>query len=214
MAKIIAENIFCCIFAICGGQRLYDKITAYPALATKYSDDHLSCGEESLIPEYVFGEIVSLHQPSSQVLKGIASRNFAAAVNLFTEAFQEEADAETLIYLNNAKIKLQFPAKKIYTIAVAVPLERRTAIGLEILQGVAQAQTEALEKGQPLRIIIADDSNRQDSKTTMDNNARKIAQELIKYRDLLAVVGHYSSEATKQSLPIYTSSRGIVNFCH
>jgi eukaryotic-like serine/threonine-protein kinase len=68
-------------------------------------------------------------------------------------------------------------------------------------------QTQALKNGQPLRIIIADDSNRDDSKA--GNNARKIAQELVKYPDLLAVLGNYSSEATKQSLPIYTQA-GVV----
>ncbi|MHC5825154.1 MAG: ABC transporter substrate-binding protein, partial [Nostoc sp.] len=111
-----------------------------------------------------------------------------------------DSNPETLIYLNNAKIQSQFPADKIRTIAVAVPLESSTDTGLEILRGAAQAQTEALKNGLPLRIIIADDRNHNDSKA---------AQKLVKYPDLLAVLGHYSSEATKQALPIYTKA-GVV----
>ncbi|MEH1925978.1 MAG: ABC transporter substrate-binding protein [Nostoc sp.] len=37
----------------------------------------------------------------------------------------------------------------------------------------------------------------------------KVAQKLVKYPDLLAVLGHYSSEATKQALSIYTKA-GVV----
>ncbi|MEH2002374.1 MAG: bifunctional serine/threonine-protein kinase/ABC transporter substrate-binding protein [Nostoc sp.] len=193
----------CSILLLVGAKWLYEARTL--AQTCDYIlDDHLSCGEESLIPASFLGN----DQSSKQLaIEQYRSKNFSEAARLFETAFNQKSDPETLIYLNNAKIQMQFPAGQIRTIAVAVPLERRTAIGLEILRGAAQAQTEVLKNGQPLRMIIADDSNRDDTKA--GNDARKIAQKSVKYPDLLAVLGHYSSEATKQALPIYTKA-GVV----
>ncbi|MCC5624558.1 bifunctional serine/threonine-protein kinase/ABC transporter substrate-binding protein [Nostoc sp. CHAB 5715] len=196
----------CGVLLFVVAKSLYEAITL--AQTCDYiPDDHLSCGEESLIPASYWGN----GQPplaKQLAIEEYRSKNFSAAYDLFKTAFNQESDPETLIYLNNAKIQMQFPAALIRTIAVAVPLERRTTIGLEILKGAAQAQTEALKNGLSLRIIIANDSNRDDSKA--GNDARKIAQQLVKYSDLLAVLGHYSSEATKQSLPIYTQARVVL----
>ncbi|MCW5315482.1 ABC transporter substrate-binding protein [Nostoc sp. KVJ3] len=195
----------CGILLFVGAKWLYEAITL--AHTCDYIlDDHLSCGEESLIPASYWGN----DQPplaKQLAIEQYRIRNFSAAESLFKTAFNQEPDPETLIYLNNSKIQIQFPAAQIRTIAVAAPLERRTTTGLEILTGAAQAQTQALKNGQPLRMIIADDNNRDDSKA--GNNARKVAQKLVNYPDLLAVLGHYSSEATKQSLPIYTQA-GVV----
>ncbi|MCC5668310.1 bifunctional serine/threonine-protein kinase/ABC transporter substrate-binding protein [Nostoc sp. CHAB 5784] len=195
----------CAVLLFVGAKWLYEATTL--AQTCDYiPDDHLSCGEESLIPASYWGD----HQPpvSKQLaIEKYGSRNFLEAKDLFETAFNQESDPETLIYLNNAKIQMQFPANKIRTIAVAVPLRRRTAVGLEMLRGAAQAQTEVLKKGQPLRMIIADDNNRDDKKA--ENNALKVAEKLVKYPDLLAVLGHNSSEATKQSLQTYTQA-GVV----
>jgi ABC-type branched-subunit amino acid transport system substrate-binding protein/predicted Ser/Thr protein kinase len=196
----------CGVLLFVVAKSLYEAITL--AQTCNYiPDDHLSCGEESLIPASYWGN----DQPplaKQLAIEQYRSKNFSAAYDLFKTAFNQESDPETLIYLNNAKIQMQFPPVQIRTIAVAVPLERRTTIGLEILKGAAQAQTEALKNGLSLRMIIANDSNRDDSKA--GNDARKIAQQLVKYSDLLAVLGHYSSEATKQSLPIYTQARVVL----
>lgn len=197
----------CCVLLFVGDNGVYEKkkITL-PQTCDYIEDDHLSCGEESLIPASYWG--IDQPPPEKQLaIEEYRSKNFSAAESLFKTAFNQESDPETLIYLNNAKIQMQFSAAQIRTIAVAVPLERFTTIGLEILKGAAQAQTQALNNGQPLRMIIADDNNRDDSKAK--NNARKVAQKLVKYPDLLAVLGHYSSEATKQALPIYTQT-GVV----
>ncbi|MCC5629105.1 bifunctional serine/threonine-protein kinase/ABC transporter substrate-binding protein [Nostoc sphaeroides CHAB 2801] len=196
----------CGVLLFVGAKWVYEVITLAPT-CDYIQDDHLSCGEESLIPASYWGTNDQPPQTKQLAIEQYHSKNFSAAKDLFITAFNQESDPETLIYLNNAKIQMQFPAAKIRTIAVAVPLERRTTIGLETLRGAAQAQTEALKNGLPLRIIIADDSNRDDSKA--GNDARKIAQKLVKYSDLLAVLGHNSSEATKQALPIYTKA-GVV----
>jgi eukaryotic-like serine/threonine-protein kinase len=195
----------CGVLLILSAKWVYEKITL--AQTCDYiEDDYLSCGEESLIPPSFWG----IHKPplaKQLAIDQYRSKNFSAAYALFKIAFNQESNPETLIYLNNAKIEIQFPAAQIRTIAVAVPLERRTDTGLEILKGAAQAQTEALKNGLPLRMIIADDNNLADSK--VGNNARKIAQKLVKYPDLLAVLGHHSSEATERALPIYDHA-GIV----
>jgi ABC-type branched-subunit amino acid transport system substrate-binding protein len=200
-------SITCSVLLLINGKPIYEQMTI-PRTCDRILYDHLSCGEESLIPSSFWGN----SQPPLEKQLGIEKyrqQKLIEAKKLLEKAFKQEADAETLIYLNNTKIQIKFPTYKIYTIAVAVPLERRTSIGLDILRGVAQAQTEAINKGQPLRIIIADDSNRQNSPSTIENDAGKVAQNLVKYGDLLAVIGHYSSEATKQSLPIY-SQAGLV----
>ncbi|MEH2323704.1 MAG: bifunctional serine/threonine-protein kinase/ABC transporter substrate-binding protein [Nostoc sp.] len=195
----------CVVLLFVGAKWLYEAITL--AQTCDYIlGDHLSCGEESLIPASF---LVNDHPPPAKQLaiEQYSRKNFLAAKDLFKTAFNQDSNPETLIYLNNAKIQSQFPAAQIRTIAVAVPLESSTDKGLEILRGAAQAQTEALKNGLPLRMIIADDSNRDHSKA--ENDARKIAQKLVKYPDLLAVLGHYSSEATKQALQIYAHA-GVV----
>jgi eukaryotic-like serine/threonine-protein kinase len=195
----------CGVLLILSAKWVYEKITL--AQTCDYiEDDYLSCGEESLIPPS-FSGIRKPPLAKQLAIEQYRSKNFSAAYALFKIAFNQESNPETLIYLNNAKIQSQFPAAKIRTIAVAVPLESFPTIGLEILKGAAQAQTEALKNGLPLRMIIADDNNLADS--ISGNNAHKIAQKLVKYPDLLAVLGHYSSEATKQALPIY-SKTGVV----
>jgi eukaryotic-like serine/threonine-protein kinase len=197
--------IACGVFFTIGAELLY-KQTTLPGSCDYVLEDNLSCGEEILIPD----NFTESNQPpveKQSAIEQYRAKNFPDAISLFEIAFDKQPDPETLIYLNNAKIQTQFTTDKIHTIAVAVPLGRSTAKGLEILRGIAQAQTLILQTGQPLRILIADDHNRADSNT--GNNARLIAQRLVKYRDLLAVVGHYSSDATRQTLSIYHQA-GVV----
>jgi ABC-type branched-subunit amino acid transport system substrate-binding protein len=197
--------IACGVLLTIGSKLIYEK-TALPLICDNVLEDNLSCGEEILIPD----NFTESNQPPVEKRSAIEqyrAKNFPDAIHLFTIAFNQQPDPETLIYLNNAKIQTQFTTDKIHTIAVTVPLGRSTIRGLEILRGIAQAQTLILQSGQPLRILIADDHNRADSNT--GNNARRIAKKLVKYRDLLSVVGHFSSDATKQTLPIYHKA-GIV----
>ncbi|MBU7581894.1 MAG: ABC transporter substrate-binding protein [Nostoc sp. TH1S01] len=197
----------CGFLLMLGATWLHNTITTPPNTCDHVEGDFLSCGEESLIPASFWRN----YQPPANkqfAIDAYRNKDFVKAESLFTSAFNKQPDPETLIYLNNTKIQIKFPANKIYTIAVAVPLERSTTIGLEILMGAAQAQTEALKNGQPLRIVIADDSNRDESKAR--NNARKVAEKLVKYTDLLAVVGHNTSDATKQALPFYEKAQIVL----
>jgi branched-chain amino acid transport system substrate-binding protein len=103
---------------------------------------------------------------------------------------------DTLIYLWNSKIG----KAKHLTIAVSVPISSNLNIAQEILRGVAQAQDEINTaggiQGQKVQVMIVDDQN--DSGT-----AAKVADELVKQAEVLAVVGHNASDASVAAAPIY-----------
>jgi eukaryotic-like serine/threonine-protein kinase len=183
---------------------------------TSSNGDDISCGEKIL----TYGKpktspkangskamrdaylAIEKHDPVS------AQHFFAEAKSLFKEALDKDPnDPEVRIYYNNARI--QADGKEFYTIAVAVPLNGSPGAisdsgdkgnrGLEILRGVAQAQEEAYnsESKFRLRVLIGDDHN--DEK----KDAPSIASEFGKRSDILAVVGHYTSEGTAATLCIY-----------
>lgn len=157
--------------------------------------DGISCGEEILT-------------------RGLSSPEKKAGVNAFAQGKYPEAvawlekarqkwpeDPETLVYLNNA----QLAVKKIpfYTIAVSVPLGNHSDggdAGKEILRGVAQLQKQVNQhqslKGFGLRVVVADDYNNPE-------RSQQIANKLVAQPEILAVVGHYSSDNTRAALPIY-----------
>ncbi|MGK7877886.1 MAG: ABC transporter substrate-binding protein [Xenococcaceae cyanobacterium] len=160
----------------------------------KLADD-LSCGEEILVR----GE--SLPEKKEGV-KAFAKGNYKEAVAWLEQARQKQYDdPETLIYLNNAR--LADAKTQVYTIAIAAPIGDPLDggdSGKEILRGVAQVQSEINEgnkiKGFGLRVLIADDYNE-------PNRANQIAQKLVKQPGVLALVGHYTSDATLAALDIY-----------
>ena len=116
-------------------------------------------------------------------------------------------DPEYLIDTNNKGIG----KKKAYTIAVAAPLNTGTQdgdnIGLEILRGVAQAQNEVNNNGgingKMLRVAIADDGGKV-------YQAKNIAHTLGEQDDILAVVGHYSSEVTEGVVKVYQQNKLVL----
>lgn len=123
-------------------------------------------------------------------------------------------DPEILIFQNNSQARLnhQNKGESIYTIAAAVPLSDADGdpfnIGQQILFGIAQAQTKALKDGTNLEVIIANDRN-------VPEQASKLAEVLIKptikssdniQREILAVIGHYSSTVTCAALTFYNQA--------
>lgn len=108
------------------------------------------------------------------------------------------ADPEPLIYLNNASIG----KRESYTIAVVVPIENQQSTALEILRGVAQAQDEINKSaskinGKSLKVIIA---NEKEGDT---NITEGIANYLVEDKDILGVIGHYTSDDTEKAVKIY-----------
>ncbi len=102
---------------------------------------------------------------------------------------QNPNDPETAIYLNNAKIGDR-PSLKI---AVSVPIGSNPDVAQEMLRGIAQAQQQVNNQkgidGKLLKIEIASDNNTPES-------AIQIAERLVGDHNILAVVGHNSSDAS------------------
>jgi branched-chain amino acid transport system substrate-binding protein len=104
-------------------------------------------------------------------------------------------DPETVIYLNNANV--QNPS---FRIATSIPISSNLNVAQEILRGVAQAQDEVNQAGgihgKGLQVEIIDDENEPDI-------VQQVATELVRDRNILAVVGHNSSDASLVAAPIY-----------
>ncbi len=134
---------------------------------------------------------------------GIDSFNngdYPAAENHFKKAFRfnnNRPDPEALIYQNNALARQK---GKPLTLAVVVPATNRTDLALEMLRGIAQAQNQFNQrgglKGRLLEIVIADDENKVET-------AKLVAEELVKDKSLLGIIGHNSSHVTKAALNTY-----------
>jgi phosphate transport system substrate-binding protein len=157
------------------GQALINQ-SGYAAYSLK---KQLSEGDKLLISQ----------TQSPQKLAGVqafAQKNYVSAVSNFTESLRfNQNDPETLIYLNNAQIRLyQRPS---YRIAVEVPIGTGMNVAEEILRGVAQAQEEAKANGIGIEVVIVDDRNN-------PAIAQQMATELIKDLSILAVVGHNTAQ--------------------
>ncbi|MFB2892340.1 ABC transporter substrate-binding protein [Aerosakkonemataceae cyanobacterium BLCC-F50] len=164
----------------------------------------MSCGEKALMNP-------KESQPQLEKQKGIdaiANRDYSQAVNLLTKAWNEKKDPETLIYLNNAKIMAgSINPANIYTIPLIVPFSNSpTFVSEDIVKGVAWLQERFNNDPQnklKIKVLLADDSNNKEQ-------ARKIAQELVKRQDVLAVIGHYSSHLSINVKPIYESNKLVL----
>jgi branched-chain amino acid transport system substrate-binding protein len=133
--------------------------------------------------------------------------DFATAVTRFDQALQRHRnDPETLIYLNNARIAKAANPRPALNLVVSVPIGSNTNVAQEILRGVAHAQATVNHQGgingQPLQVMIANDDNSPEV-------AKAIAARLVKDPQVLAVIGHNSSDASVAAAPIYVQS-GLV----
>ena len=130
-----------------------------------------------------------------------AKGNYDEAISLFSASLKiRPKDPETLIYLNNAKIA----QKKYYTIAVCAPIGYDVDAAQEILQGIAQAQTLVNQRGGIngilLKVQIVNDDNNPDI-------AQQIVRRLGQTREIVGVVGHYSSDVNLATIKIYQSAQ-------
>jgi branched-chain amino acid transport system substrate-binding protein len=114
------------------------------------------------------------------------------------KALEALQDPEVLVYRNNAEARRRsqqsggVPVRKI---AVVAPMNMDQ--GKQVLWGVAQAQNKAVnQQNLNLELMIADDFNHTEQ-------AKTIGEELGRRKDILAVIGHYSSKITCAVLPTY-----------
>lgn len=114
-------------------------------------------------------------------------------------------DPVTLIFLNNAKARKNAKenGSPLYTIATAAPLKQEE--GKQILLGVAQVQDKVVAKHNSLNlaVVIANDRN-------IPDQAKSVAEALVKNQDILGVVGHYTSPNTCAALPVYNENKRVV----
>jgi branched-chain amino acid transport system substrate-binding protein len=112
-------------------------------------------------------------------------------------------DPEAWIYLNNAMAAVSGTPIKM---AVSVPIGGNVNVAKEILRGVAQFQYEVNNggriQGKLLQIVVANDDN---SPTL----AKQIASDFVADPEILAVIGHNSSDASLAAAPIYQAG-GLV----
>ncbi|MBR8834272.1 MAG: ABC transporter substrate-binding protein [Stigonema ocellatum SAG 48.90 = DSM 106950] len=145
-----------------------------------------------------------LSDENSGQLRGIEEfkqKHFASAEMYFKRASDANtSDPEVLIYYNNAKA---FAKGNPLTLAVTIPLEKKKRFTTRVLQGVALAQDEFNSKGglgnRLLNIVIAKDNDEPEQ-------AKEVAQELIKDYNVMGVIGHVTSSSTKNALPEYQKS--------
>ncbi|MBE9002739.1 ABC transporter substrate-binding protein [Nostoc sp. LEGE 12447] len=135
-------------------------------------------------------------------IEAFKNNDYSSAREFFKNARKANYnDPEVLIYENNAKAREK---GKPLILAVVVPADNAQSIAQEILRGVAQAQEQFNVDGgfnsRLLEIVIANDAD--DPK-----QAQEVAQQLIKDTDILGVIGHYSSRATKEALVEYTQAK-------
>jgi len=152
------------------------------------------CSEKTLFP----GKI----SPTKQAgIDAIAAGNWSVAIEKLQAALKlNRNDPETLIFLNNAKIG----DRVAFAIAVVVPTGTSPNGSLEVLRGVAQAQTETNQTGNingvPLKVAIVNDNNQEDQ-------AQKVASTLVNSPEILAVIGHWASQVTLAVVPIYNDGK-------
>lgn len=139
------------------------------------------------------------NSPDKQAgVQAFAARDFPTAAAKFNSALQvNRNDPEAWVYLENASA---VAISNTIKIGVSIPIGGNLNVAREILRGVAQAQYEVNHSGgiggKLIQVQIAND----------DNNpiiAKQIAAEFVKDPDILAVVGHNSSDASLAAAPIY-----------
>jgi branched-chain amino acid transport system substrate-binding protein len=135
-----------------------------------------------------------------QGIEAFKNGNYQEAVNLFDKAVKANPyDPEVLIYYNNACASQNSSS---VSLAVVVPIDSKTNNdnAQEILRGVAQAQDQFNNNqgsnGLLLKVVIVNDSNNPEE-------AKQVVQEIVKDDSILGVIGHNSSDVTKDVIPAY-----------
>ncbi|MEH2286720.1 ABC transporter substrate-binding protein [Nostoc sp.] len=162
-------------------------------------------GSPFLISEGKFTLFVRSENPSlAQAFEAFQNKNYTQnqVVDFFQKARQAfPYDPELRIYHNNAKA---YQKGNPLTLAVVLPDTNKEAdISKELLRGVAQAQDNFNSLGgvnkRFLNIVVANDGN---DKT----QSQKVAEELIKNKNILGVIGHYTSQSSAAALSKYESA--------
>ncbi len=154
--------------------------------------DYISCGETSFFEN---NEISPMAELKRKGMQQIRAKQWSAAAKSLKQVWQQTKDPEALIYSNNSKIQENEKLQK-YTIAIAAGFNGKNAKRLNIIMGVAYAQTKAMESNIGLKVVLVND---QDNVIIAQN----MAKELIDRPEIIAVIGHHVSDTTSAALKIY-----------
>ncbi|NET46040.1 ABC transporter substrate-binding protein, partial [Okeania sp. SIO2B3] len=164
--------------------------------------ERITFGEKSLAnPEDVRPE-------RERGINSIANRNYDRAFRTLTNYLESKTnDPEARIFLNNLEVEKS--KKPYHVIAVSMPISSNLNSSLEILRGVAHAQydwnfSRSGAEGM-LKIAIADDDDNDSNNGT--KIAEEVATELAKRKEILGVVGHYSSDTSIATTKIYQNDQ-------
>lgn len=180
------------IFGYKSGHNLANLMVDNPQSSfPNHKEERISLGETILVKN-------DINNGKKAGVEAFSNGDFAPAITQLEESIQiNRNDPETLIYLNNAKA---LSIGKTWKIAVSVPISSNLNVAQEILRGVAQAQDELNRtggiNGRRLVVAIANDDNNPEI-------AKNIAVEFVKDTDILAVVGHNSSDVSAAAAQIY-----------
>lgn len=165
--------------------------------------ERVSCGDRNLLPkEDGNANQLEFRNYKAKGIQAMAEGQYYNAIVHFEKALQVYPNApETRIYLNNARIG----DAKAYTLAAVVPISGSNPNNaLEMLRGFAQAQTEINDNGGingiPLKLVIIDDA---DDPTI----ARQVATILVKAPEVLAVMGHWTSDVSLAGGAVYNAGK-------
>ncbi|WNZ47654.1 bifunctional serine/threonine-protein kinase/ABC transporter substrate-binding protein [Leptolyngbya boryana CZ1] len=185
--------------------RLFPKSTC-----DQIVNDRISCGEESLLREseletFLGSRAAQTAEIKREGIQHFKNQQWQQAQQAFQTVWDQTQDPEAFIYLNNIQAITQ-PHSRKATISVVIPVGGGIAAmtrGMNILRGIAQAQDQAIKAGIGLRVILVDDQN--DARI-----AQQIAKEIVRRKEILAVIGHHVSDATRAALEIYDSAGMVV----
>ena len=179
-------------------------LLAEPKACDRNSQDnpHLSCGDKVLLTP----PAGKSREDKQKGMEAFKKGNYPKAIADLQRDWNVAKDPETAIVLENAKIANDKNAK-FKTIAVVIPATQTPIfVPTGILKGVAYAQIQWNQDPKhswKLRVAIADDAND-------PLQAQDVATEILKRDDILAVVGHYSSQVTTNVRSLYQQAQTVL----
>jgi ABC-type branched-subunit amino acid transport system substrate-binding protein len=128
-------------------------------------------------------------------------RDNAQVIKLLEKAVKgDRSNPYAQIYFNNSKARLKGSTLKIGVVVAKAGNDFHEFASMQVLRGVADAQSSFNQNGgkdgRLLEIDIRNDGNQ-----ALD--AEEVAREFANDPNILAVIGHHSSEGTKAALHIY-----------
>ncbi|MEG4407861.1 ABC transporter substrate-binding protein [Microcoleus sp. MON2_D5] len=133
------------------------------------------------------------------------------------ESLFDKNSSESIIYKSNRKaLRIAAnPFNRPFKIATSLPINwvKGTFTAEEVLRGIAIAQLEwnndKKHKNSQMIVLVADDGydNPDEEEETV---ARKVAEKLTVQKDILGVVGHFSSATTQATADIYQEKKVVL----